>query len=96
MPYDTKIEEAIDAAAGRWKHMGKKPMFGGICYLLKGNMCFGIYRDFLIVRAGKEKAAKALEEGKARPFDITGRPMNGWVMVDQKGWGEPDTLKDLA
>lgn len=62
-------------------------------YLLKGNLCFGIYKDFLIVRAGKENAEKALKAGKARPFDITGRPMAGWVMVDRKGWGRPDALR---
>ena len=90
MPYDAKIEEAIDAVTGRGKHMGKKKMFGGVCYLLQGNMCFGIYRGFLAVRAGKEAAEKA---GSARPFDITGRPMTGWVMVDRTGRGEPGALK---
>jgi TfoX/Sxy family transcriptional regulator of competence genes len=60
IPYDEKIEKAIEAVAGRWRHMGKKSMFGGISCLLKGNMCFGVYRDFLIVRAGKEKAEEAI------------------------------------
>jgi len=43
-------------------------------------------KDSLIVRLGAETGARALEEEHTRPFDITGRPMNGWVMVDEKGY----------
>ena len=42
--YNTKLEEKIDAAAKQWQNVEKKKMFGGVCYLLKGNMAFGIYR----------------------------------------------------
>jgi TfoX/Sxy family transcriptional regulator of competence genes len=94
MPYSVEIEAGIDAVARRWKNLGKKRMFGGICYLHNGNMCFGIYRDFLIVRAGREAAEKILAAGNARPFDITGKAMAGWVMVDRKGWEDPGSLKD--
>lgn len=49
-----------------------KRMFGGVCYLVKGNMDFGIYKDNLIVRLGSEKDARqAIESGEATPFDIT-------------------------
>jgi len=94
MPYSKEIETGIDSAVRRWKNLGKKRMFGGICYLQEGHMCFGIYQDFLIVRAGKEAAEKILEAGIARPFDITGKVMAGWVMVDRKGWGDPGSLKE--
>ena len=81
MPYDVTLETRIDRAARPWKNLTKKKMFGGVCYLLRGNMCFGIYRDSLIVRLGEEQAARKLGAGKAEPFDITGRAMKGWVMV---------------
>ena len=86
MPYNTKLEEKIDLAAARWKDVQKKKMFGGVCYLLKGNMCFGIVRDFLIVRMEKERAEKSLRGKHIRPFDLTGRPMAGWVLVEEAGW----------
>lgn len=93
MVYSVKIEESIDALSGRWKGLEKKKMFGGICYLLKGNMCFGINKDFLIVRLGTDEAASRMKERSVRPFDITGRPMKGWVMVSRGGWQNPEDMK---
>jgi TfoX/Sxy family transcriptional regulator of competence genes len=84
--YNAKLEEKIDAAAKRWQNMEKKKMFGGVCYLLKGNMAFGIYKDSLIVRMDRDSAEKSLQGRNVRPFDITGRPMAGWVMVQETGW----------
>jgi len=84
--YNAKLETAIDSAVKRWKDVDKKKMFGGVCYLLKGNMCFGILKDFLIVRMDKEQGEKSLKARNVKPFDITGRPMAGWVMVEEAGW----------
>jgi hypothetical protein len=84
--YSTKLEEKIDAAVKRWQNVEKKKMFGGVCYLLKGNMAFGIYKDSLIVRMDRDLAEKSLQGRNVRPFDITGRPMAGWVMVQEAGW----------
>jgi len=99
MPYSKEIEEKIEEVVGRWKQIEKKKMFGGICYLLKGNMCFGIYKEYLIVRTGLEVAEKKLKERNVKPFDITGRPMKGWVMVGEKGWkgqGDLENWLDLG
>jgi hypothetical protein len=69
-------------------------MFGGICYLLQGNMCFGIYRDFLIVRLGSAAAAEPyLAQAHVKPMDITGRPMKGWVMVAPTAYDGPEQLR---
>lgn len=94
MPCSEEIEERIDAVVHRWKDLEKKNMFGGICYLLRGNMCFGIYRDFLIVRLGVEAAGERMGEEGVRPFDITGRPMKGWVMVGREGWKGGNEMKE--
>ena len=94
MPYSKLIEEKIEKIVGRWKKIEKKKMFGGICYLLKGNMCFGIYKEYLIVRTGLEVAEKKLKERNVKPFDITGRPMKGWVMVGEKGWKRQEDLEN--
>ena len=86
MAYSTRLEEKIDAAAKRWKSVEKKKMFGDVCWLLKGNMAFGIWKDFLIVRMDREQGEKSLKNVNVRPFDITGRPMAGWIMVSEAGW----------
>ncbi len=86
MPYNTTLEQKIDAAAKRWQNVEKKKMFGGVCYLLKGNMAFGIHKDFLIVRLDKEQGEQSLKNANVQPFDITGKPMAGWVMVNESGW----------
>ena len=86
MAYNAKLESLIDAAAKRWQNLEKKKMFGGVCYLLRGNMCFGIYKEGLIVRMDKEQGAESLKERNVLPFDITGKPMAGWVLVTEAGW----------
>ena len=62
--------------------MVKKKMFGGLCYLLNGNMAFGVHKDSLILRVGVEKAKELLAQENFREFDITGRAMKGWVMIE--------------
>jgi TfoX/Sxy family transcriptional regulator of competence genes len=92
MPYNQKIEETIDTIIVSWPNIEKKKMFGGVCYLINGNICFGIINDFLIVRAGEETAQEKLREKHVSPFDITGKPMKGWFMVEENGWKTADDL----
>jgi TfoX/Sxy family transcriptional regulator of competence genes len=63
----------------------EKKMFGGVGYMLHGNMACGVIGDGLIVHLGKERYAQALQEPNTRPFDMTGRPMSGWLVVDASG-----------
>jgi TfoX/Sxy family transcriptional regulator of competence genes len=93
MPYDEEIENRINKAISRWKNTESKKMFGGICHLLGGNMFCGVYKDFLILRLGEEESKKALRLPFVRLFDITGKPMRGWVMVEKAGFKSDDTLK---
>ncbi len=93
MPYSQLIEQKMEKIVRRWKNVEKKKMFGGICYLMNGNMCFGIYKEYLIVRTGIDVAEKKLKESNVKPFDITGRVMKGWVMVGEQGWKKPEALK---
>jgi hypothetical protein len=84
MPCDEELDARISAyLAGR--PTARKKMFGGTCHLLGGNILCGVYRDFLILRLGGPQAEKALAEQAVKPFDITGRPMKGWVMVAAAG-----------
>jgi hypothetical protein len=63
----------------------EKKMFGGVGFMLHGNMCVGIWQTSLILRLGVEQAAMALKEPYVVEFDPTGRPMKGWVMVEAEG-----------
>lgn len=93
MAYDTTIERRIDALIAQWGNLEKKKMFGGVCYLTGGNICFGIWRDELIVRTDPATAGALRErEEHVRPFDVTGRPMKGWLMVAAGGWPTDDDL----
>jgi hypothetical protein len=60
---------------------------------VSGNMACGVYKDSLIVRVGPERYEKALGRPHTRPFDITGRPMKGWVMVEREGYGSDEALR---
>jgi TfoX/Sxy family transcriptional regulator of competence genes len=93
MPYNEAIDARIRKVLSRWDNTDSKKMFGGVCHLLNGNMVCGVYKDYLILRLGEKAAAQALKQSDTRPFDITGKPMKGWVMVDGKGFKTDDSLK---
>ena len=85
MAYDETLDARILSATDGWRYVSTKKMFGGVCHLIHGNMFGGVYKDFLILRLGEAAAAEALSKAHTRPFDITGRPMKGWVMIEPKG-----------
>lgn len=94
MPYDEQLDKRITASIADWGATRKK-MFGGTCHFLNGNMLCGVYRHFLILRLGEESAGEALDRPHVKPFDVTGRPMKGWVMVDSGVLTEADLVKWL-
>ena len=81
-------------ALARKKGIEEKKMFGGICFMLNGNMLVGVWKDSLIVRLGEDQGEEALLEPHVKPFDITGKPMKNWVMVKPEGIEEDDQLKE--
>lgn len=93
MPYDAALAERVRPLLSRRKGFSEKKMFGGVGFLLNGNMCCGVLRQDLILRLGEEAGDDALGEYDVRPFDITGRAMKGWVMVGPAGSAEDDDLK---
>lgn len=74
--------------------MIEKKMFGGVGFLLHGNMCVGIWGAALIARVGPEAYAKALEMPHVSEFNVTGRAMTGWVLVDPDGIDSDRQLRD--
>ncbi len=84
MPYDEILAYRVRQTIDDIDPFGlvEKKMFGGIAYMLRGNLACGVHKDGLIVRVGDAGNASALAQPGARPFDLTGRPMRGWVYVD--------------
>jgi TfoX/Sxy family transcriptional regulator of competence genes len=89
MPYSESLAERIRQTLGRRKGIEEKKMFGGVGFLLNGNMLVGVWQTSLIARIGPDQYDAALKKPKVREFDITGRPMKGWVMVESE-WIEND------
>ena len=73
-----RLREQLDGS-GR---VAERRMFGGLAFLVDGNMCVGVMGEELIARVGPEATDGALARPGSRLFDFTGRPMKGWVMVE--------------
>jgi hypothetical protein len=82
MAFDEALAARVRKALGKRKGLTEKKMFGGIAFLLHGNMCCGVHRNDLIVRLAAADTEKALKKRHTRVFDLTGRPMRGWVLVE--------------
>lgn len=94
MAHDPDLEARLDLLTVNWPGFAKKKMFGGLGYLWRGNMAFGIWRDRLIVRCGQAAHARCLRQPGAAEFDITGRAMAGWVLVAPEGFADDTALAD--
>ena len=93
MAYDEQLEERLHKLIAKRNDFHEQKMFGGLGFLLHGNMCFGIWKDNLILRLGEPQAQNALKDKNVKPFDITGRAMKGWVMVAPGGMKSKETLR---
>jgi len=92
MAYDEILDQRIRAALADAPGMTAKKMFGGVGYMIKGNMACGVNQENLIVRVGPDNYMDALAESHTRVFDMTGRPMKGWVVVEPDGVKTANTL----
>jgi len=92
MVYSKSLAARIRQLVGKRRGIVEKKMFGGVGFLLDGKLLVGIWQDSLIARLGKEQAARALEKPCVREFDITGRAMKGWVLVEPEGMEDDGQL----
>ena len=82
MAFDEHLAERVRRTIGKRQGLAEKKMFGGLAFLLHGNMSCGIHGNELIVRINPETTESALAEPGTRVFDITGRSMRGWLLVN--------------
>jgi len=92
MAYSESLASRIRDVVGS-RGVVEKKMFGGVGFLLHGNMLVGVWKDSLIVRLGVEAGERALDQPHVREFDITGKAMKGWVLVEAEGLAEDRELK---
>lgn len=93
MVYSVSLAARIRDALGKTRGVEEKKMFGGVGYLLNGNLLVGVWKNSLVVRLGPEQATAAIEEEHVTEFDITGRPMKGWVLVKPDGVENDEQLR---
>jgi len=92
--YNESLAHRLENLVKGRKGFSQKKMFGGVGFLLNGNMCFGVHKDFLILRLGEDLSAEALQKPHTKVFDITGKPMKGWVLVHEQGTKSAASLKE--
>ncbi|MGH8914654.1 MAG: TfoX/Sxy family protein, partial [Acidimicrobiia bacterium] len=72
-----RVREMLEASP----EISERKMFGGIAFMLSGNMAVGVSKDELMVRIDPDDQDTALSQPGVRVFDMTGRPMKGWILV---------------
>lgn len=85
MAYDEGLAQRIHKVLADQQGLVEKRMFGGVGFMIHGNMACGVNQDKLIVRVGPPGHEAAMARPHTLPFDITGRAMKGWVMVSAEG-----------
>ena len=85
MAYNEELALRVRQSLGAQEGIVERKMFGGLCFMVNGNMCCGVMGDEVIVRVGAERYEDALTLPHAREMDFTGRPMRGFVVVSADG-----------
>ena len=92
MAYDEALATRVRSLVASTDGVVEKKMFGGLAFLVNGNMSVGVHGSELIVRIDPDETDAALTQPGTRIFDITGRPMKGWLLVASQSLGEKKAL----
>ena len=92
MAYDETFAARVRATLAGMSGVNERRMFGGLAFMLGGNMCCCVTGHGLMVRVGPDAYGDALAQPHAGPMDLTGRPMRGWVLVAFDGLASDDDL----
>jgi TfoX/Sxy family transcriptional regulator of competence genes len=94
MAYDEALASRVRKVLEKRRHVAEQRMFGGIAFLLHGNMFCGVLERELVLRLGEEGVAQALREPYTRPMDFTGKPMKTMIYLESKGVESDDRLRE--
>jgi len=93
MAFDPDLADRTRAALGAASVTPtEKKMFGGLAFMIGGNMCCGIMGDDLLVRVGPAANDSALADPAARPFDMGRGASLGFILVGPRGTGTDEAL----
>ncbi|SRR5258706_8713732 len=84
MAYNEKLAERVRQSLKGTKNLVEKKMFGGIAFMVNDKMCVGVDRDDLMIRCEPEMTDELLSKKGVRLFDLTGKPMKGWLLVGKE------------
>ena len=85
MAYDEGLAQRMRKVMQQYSGVTEKKMFGGIAFMVNGNMCAGVSGSNVMLRVGPAQYEQCLKQKSAREMDFTGRPMKGFIFVDQQG-----------
>lgn len=94
MAYDEALAQRIRSRIGEHPGLSERKMFGGIVFMIGGNMAVGVNDSDLMVRVGKDGHTEAVARPGARVMDFTNRPMKGWVWVAPAGFSDDERLSE--
>jgi len=92
MAYDEGLADRVRDLLAIRSGLTERKMFGGIAWMLDGNMACGVAGDELLVRVAADDYERALAERHTRVFDMTGRPMKGFICVTPEGVADDEGL----
>ena len=93
MAYDEALANRIGIILKDQPNVVGKNMFGGIAFMVNGNMCCGVVKETLMLRVGAENYETLLSLPHAREMDFTGKSMKGMIYVDPEGFKTEAELK---
>jgi TfoX/Sxy family transcriptional regulator of competence genes len=92
MAHNEELAERIRGGLKLQRGVVEKKMFGGIGFMVNGNLACGVNKQDLILRLSDDDFENALKKAHVRIFDMAGRPMKGWVMVSSEGYKSDKAL----
>ena len=86
MAYDTDLADRIRELLGTVRGVDEKRMFGGLAFLINGNMSVGVSKQGgILVRVPPDETEKLLARAHVEPMVMAGREARGWIRVDADG-----------
>lgn len=93
MAYDKDLAARIRGSIETQSGLTEREMFGGIGFMLHGNMACGVIGNDMIVRVSPEQTEQLLEKSHTKVFDFSGRPMKGWIVVEPEAIARKSDLE---
>jgi TfoX/Sxy family transcriptional regulator of competence genes len=90
--YNEELAERVRAVLADRSDVEEKKMFGGLSFMVAGQLCCGVLKNDLIVRIEPAEFETLVAQPHVRPFDFSGRPMQGMVYMDNSGLADPEVL----